>query len=146
MFEKFNKVARKNTILKIKEQSLTKGKLFFEHSYSDNRKTWFCKKKLSRELIVTVNRLRANHYNLADSLSRVKIVNSPMCTECNEIQDINHVLWQCKLFEKQRKEFTSKIIRLQRTLPLNTLMFITQPNVRICKIILNFLKNCNLRI
>lgn len=146
MFERFNKMAQNNTVSKIKEQSLTKGKLYFEHCYSDTRKTWFFKKGLSRELIVTINRLRANHYNLAESLSRIKIISSPLCAECNEIQDINHVLWQCKLYEKERKKLMPKIIKLQKSLPVYTRMFIIQPNVTICREILKFLKNCNLKI
>ena len=42
---------------------------------------------------VTINRIRAEHYNLAASLTRVGITNNANY-ECNESEeDINHVLW-----------------------------------------------------
>ena len=51
---------------------------------------------MSRELIVTINRIRTNHYNLAESLTRVKIINSALCHfKCGEGEEnFDHVLWQ----------------------------------------------------
>ena len=67
-----------------------KGNNYFKLYYRLNKNLVFTK-NYSRNYIVTVNRCRPDHYNLAASLARVNIVNNPTCL-CNEYdEDINHV-------------------------------------------------------
>ena len=53
-------------------------------------------------IIIIINRLRANHFNLNESLSHLKIVESPMC-KCDEYEEsIDHVIWSCSLYNEKR--------------------------------------------
>lgn len=47
-----------------------KGVAFFEKIYHKSSKPWYYHTNLSRETIVTISRIRANHYNLNHSLFR----------------------------------------------------------------------------
>ena len=49
----------------------TKGKNTSNLYYKDQTKPWFHNKNLPREHVVTINRYRSDHYNLAASLTRV---------------------------------------------------------------------------
>ncbi|KYQ46890.1 hypothetical protein ALC60_14105, partial [Trachymyrmex zeteki] len=63
-------------------------------------KSWFFNKSLKREEIVTITRLRSNHYNLAYNLHRKEIINSPACFCGDPRQDINlyesYIVFYCK--------------------------------------------------
>ena len=81
-----------NTTNAIKRQSLHTGKTYFTLFYKDSRVPWFKYKNLSRPQITTINRIRANHYNLASSLARINIINNSNCKCGKENEDISHVL------------------------------------------------------
>ena len=80
------------TVSHIQSMSSVKGRTYFQRYYSSSPKQWFVKAKhLQRELIVTVNRIRANHYNLAESLHRIHIVSDPLCKCGLQSENINHI-------------------------------------------------------
>lgn len=89
----------------MKEESREKGVKYFsrEENNEGNRYPWFTGfRNMERGTISTLNRLRANHYNLRESLYRKKMIDSPEC-ECGEgIEDINHVIWECGRYEVER--------------------------------------------
>ena len=97
MYDHFKRNAFVNTQNSIKEIGQSNGKLYFELYYKQCKRPWYDKKCLTREFIVTINRIRANHYNLTASLSRVNIINCKKCRCGNDQEDINHVLWQCEV-------------------------------------------------
>ena len=78
------------------------GQYYFKNFFDPNKvkKPWFSKTKLSRDFVVTISRLRTNHYSLAASLARKNFIESDECPLCGfPGEDINHVLWACpKLF------------------------------------------------
>ena len=74
-----------------------KGQLYDDFHRSNSAKPWFYHKNLKREEIVTISRIRSNHYNLAYSLHRKNVVNSPVYPCGDPNQDINHILFYCKL-------------------------------------------------
>lgn len=130
----------------IEELGKTKGKEYFQYYYKNNLKPWFAGSTLSREIIVTINRCRSNHYHLAASLSRVGIIDDPKC-DCNhEQQDINHVVWQCPLFDAQRGNLIQKLNRCGLRPPWNIKHLLVQPNTKACTYIYYFLKECNLKV
>lgn len=70
-----------------------KGKFYFQYFFSNNRTPWNGRKKLSRQVIVTVNRGKANHCQLSACLAHVGIINNSKY-RCNlENGILNHVLW-----------------------------------------------------
>lgn len=146
MYESFGKKCYAQTRDHVLELGLSKGRNYFQRYYSDAKKPWFYRKSLTRLHIVTVNRCRADHYNLAASLSRMGIVNSPKC-RCGYVsEDLNHVLWQCPHYEIQRTKLLKKLSNMNIYMPLCVEMFLVKPNIVACKCIVHFLKECNLKI
>ncbi|KYN16341.1 Ribonuclease H1 [Trachymyrmex cornetzi] len=74
-----------------------KGQLFDNYYRNTLSKPWFYDKSLNREEIVTISRICSNHYNLAYSLHRKGIVDSPSCFCGDPRQDINHIIFYCRL-------------------------------------------------
>ena len=135
-----------NTRKTIIEQGTSKGKKYFKKYYEDRTKPWFYNKGLNRNAIVTINRIRADHYNLAASLERIKIVSSPLC-QCKEnIEDINHVMWQCKLYNNQRTILLNKLKKSKIQLPMCIEIIIANLNNYMIKCIIEYLEKCNLKI
>lgn len=52
--------------------------------------------------IVTNNRFRSNYYNLSALLQRVGSIQNPKCSCSSYDQDLNHIVWQCRLFDFER--------------------------------------------
>ena len=131
-------------VLKLGE---TKGINYFKTFYKKALNPWFFNKKLPRELIVTINRLRADHYNLAASLAKVKIVNDATCV-CNNSapEDIDHVVWQCPLYNNHRVKLIKSLRQLNLQIPTKMSTLLMEPNINACKHVLNFLENCNLKV
>lgn len=146
LFEMFKKSANTLTTNHIKDQGLLKGKVYFESMHSNHSKPWFTHKNLPRELIVSINRARSDHYNLAASLARVCIIDNATC-QCNEEdENLNHVIWQCKIYNSQRENLINKLNRLKMHLPLNIIPIIAKPDIKPCIVIFSYLKDCNLQV
>ena len=141
--EFYKKRSFENTVNLVVEQGKSKGTNYFTYLFKNTAKPWFHNIDLPREIISTINRCRSEHYNLSYSLARVNIVSDSKC-KCGLVQDLNHILWQCKIFDCQRSKFTAKLKRLNHQLPLcsNTLLY--SPNTAICKAIWTYIKNCNI--
>lgn len=82
-----------------------KGVKYFSRRENNigNRRPWFVEMiGMERRNISYLNRIRANHYNLAESLHRKRMVESPDC-ECGRgIEDINHIFWECDKYIGER--------------------------------------------
>ena len=116
--EKAKKLAIKNTSEFIQNKFEKKGKEFYQYYHQENARPWFYKKNLSRNIVFTINRARSNHYNLNFSLAHIEIVNDPSCECGNEIQDLEHIFWQCPQYDIQRHMFIKKLQQLKFQLPL----------------------------
>ena len=138
----FRKLSYVQTNLHCITESQHKGIRYFQNYYNNSAKTWFAKYSYSRNFIVTINRCRADHYNLAASLARIKIINSPLC-ECNEYEeDLNHLVWQCCLYNSQRAILIEKLRKLKMTLPQCVNNLLCKSNASICKYIFEFANSC----
>ena len=125
---------------------MSKGTVFFELFFRKSKLPWFSDKKLSRSQIVTINRCRANHYHLAASLNRIGIVEIPICKCGLANEDLNHELWQCTIYEEQRKKLVKKLSKLKILPPFNVESIITTPNIEACRVICSFFEECLLKI
>ena len=89
----------------ITDLRLIKGKYYFDNFYSDSlNKHWFHKYNLSRKIMVS-NRGKANPYNLTASFSRVKIIRDSTCPYGSDVQDLDYLLFQYPLHDKERIEY-----------------------------------------
>ncbi|XP_076235116.1 uncharacterized protein LOC143179689 [Calliopsis andreniformis] len=93
LYASFKKIMNDDTNEFLKKQGSFKGKKFFQNFHSGFGPSWFAHKNLKREFIVTINRMRSDHYNLSFSLARIGINKEVKC-KCNSpIEDLNHVVW-----------------------------------------------------
>jgi len=130
----------------LKEAFREKGVHYFSHFFHLSPKPWFHKYKLDREQIVTINRIRSNHYNLNYSLYRKNIVVSPACPCGDSRQDINHVIFYCRLTRNKAKCLLSLLFRQNPTNFLNIFPYINSPSHKLCRLLLAFLRSVNLYV
>ena len=93
-----------------------------------------------------INRCRSGHYNLNSSLYHVQIVDNADCTCGFESQDLNHILWQCPLLDNNRLKLFENLAKYKMYPPLSVKEIRIEPNVKILKYVLEFLKKCNLTV
>lgn len=55
---------------------------------------------MQKDHVMFINRIRANHYNLNDSLARKGYIDSARCNCGNEKESIEHVL--CNIYDKEK--------------------------------------------
>ena len=146
LYEFLYKKAKNQSTYTIEQEGKKKGKTYFESFYSKNKLPWYTHITQNRSFITTINRMRANHYHLSASLFRIGIINSPQCQCGHESEDLNHIIWQCKRFDHQRKALIKNLSDQNLTLPLSIEMLIAKPNLKACESIYKFLKYCNLNI
>ena len=90
--------------------------------------------------------MRSNHYSLAASLSRIGITNNPRCKCDMYDENLNHVLFQCALYDDQRGKLIQNLKKMNLYPPYNIESVIAKPNIPACNLIFKFLSACNLRI
>lgn len=72
-----------------------------------------------RRLTTFINRLRANHFNVGESLARKNYIDTPRCQSGAEVETINHLLFGCVRYDKQRIEFRETLDRLGSSYPFD---------------------------
>lgn len=55
-----------------------------------------------RGFSITINRYRADHYNLNESLRRKGIIDIVGC-ECEAEKYLSHIIYRCRKFEEKRE-------------------------------------------
>ncbi|EFN65847.1 hypothetical protein EAG_02388, partial [Camponotus floridanus] len=89
---------------RILTQARVKGQHYFSNYYKRSRKkSWFYGIQADRYFCTLINRIRANHYNLNASLARKEYIASAQC-ECGyDYEDIDHVVWSCDRYSRERE-------------------------------------------
>lgn len=59
-----------------------------------------------------INRIRANHYNLGQSLERKGYINNARCKCGAEIQDIHHIVMSCIQYDEARDLLYQRLNKL----------------------------------
>lgn len=98
---------------------------------------WFKDASLNSNLVKMINRLRSGHCFDKRTLHIMKITDNNICTTCNIIEDAEHILLDCKLFDHVRHKYTY-LTQTPRTNYLNLLR-----NIQTYNTIYNFLTECN---
>ncbi|CAK9810914.1 hypothetical protein ANTPLA_LOCUS6726 [Anthophora plagiata] len=147
LYESFRKDMFYYTNSTIKAEGLYKGKTYFNKFFRENdRFPWFSHVKVPRSTIVTINRCRADHFHLSSSLARIGIVANPKCKCSTADETLNHVPWQCHIYNNQRSELVNKLVKEGFQLPMDVSLIIAKPNIKACLHMAAFFKNCNLNI
>lgn len=64
---------------------------------------WFKKRNDLRKFNTLINRIRFKHYNLNEYLAKKDLMDSWRCERGEEVENINHVVFLCNKYEKERK-------------------------------------------
>lgn len=124
----------------LNRSSETKGKFYFSlykptTLYS---KPWFYKTSLKRKEIVTINRLRSNHYNLNYSLHRKNMVQLSSCPCGDSRQDANHVIFRCNITKDKAKHLFRFFKDQYPHKPIDIFPLLKNPHPRLCRLLLAF--------
>jgi len=123
-----------------------KGIHYFSYFYQFSPKPWFYRYSLSRGQIVTINRIRSNHYNLNYSLFRKDMVNSCACSCGDSRQDVNHVIFYCRLTRYKSKRLLSFLLQQDASQPFNIFPFIKSPSHKLSRLLFAFFQAINVYI
>ncbi|XP_014228166.1 uncharacterized protein LOC106653279 [Trichogramma pretiosum] len=149
--EEIIKIINQENKQQLLNEATFKGVRFFTDYYKDNKnKPWFAKSKYDRYHITTINRLRANHHSLAESLHRKNIIDTQSCQCGFEIQDIDHILFECPLYSTERKSFKAQLknytIKNSTTEFNSSTQILKEPNNPPAKIMTNYLKKIKIPV
>lgn len=86
----------------------------------------------------------AEYCNLAASLAQVRITNDLECSCARSYQNIDHIAWQCPLFDTQRMKLVQQPAELK--LQPSMIVCLAKPNVPTCNYVLSFLKDRNIKV
>lgn len=114
---KFKIEAWEETNKEILIESKHKGKKYFDLFYEKNKQPWFKKLNNDRNFIVFINRLRANHFNLNESLARKDFINLSDCLCGNKSEDMDHVIFECPLRDEGREVLLKDLEKLKASSP-----------------------------
>lgn len=143
----WKKMAFENTRISNLEQAAHKGIFYFGNFYEQSKFPWFKGRHLNRKTIVTINRLRSNHYNSAASLARKNFIASPGCDRCGHgVQDFDHLLWYCPQYATQREVMFASFNKFGKNFNRDSLCILKNLNSFVLKIILKFLGECDINL
>lgn len=95
------------------KEAIYKGKAYFDNFYNrEKKKPWFYRINYQRYFVTLINRIRANHYNVNKSLARKGIIESARCKYGNEVESIEHVIWQCSKYDEQRIRLDTELRKI----------------------------------
>ena len=77
-------------------------------------KPWFQGIESPRRIITSIIRARIGHCKVNAHLNRMKITESPNCSTCGTLEDLEHILFDCKVIsESDRRKFVSDLNQLE---------------------------------
>lgn len=93
-----------------------------------------------------INRIRANHYNLDESLGRKDYIDSIRCQCGAEKEDVNHVLFICKKYIEEREFMFRKMDKINKTIIRNIEKLIQEKDWERLKIVEQYFKKIGKQI
>jgi len=133
-------------ICHLEEEFREKGVVYFFHCYRYSPKPWFYRYSLIRGQIVTINRIRSNHYNLNYSLFRKTIVSSGSCPCGDPRQDVNHVIFRCALTRHKTRNLLTYLTQLDPSNISDIFPHIKTPSHKLCRLLHAFFQSNNICI
>lgn len=118
-----------------------KGKYYFDNHYkAESAKPWFNKLDIKRGIATMINRLRANHYNLNESLARKGYIDFADC-ECGaSVQDAQHIAMECPQYDEERSMLYRELERIDTAYPYVIESWLLEPRVEELSVLWRFFK------
>ncbi|XP_026467845.1 uncharacterized protein LOC113371431 [Ctenocephalides felis] len=127
-------------------ESASKGILFRPCKPIVSRNTWFEKLNWNRREISTICRLRLAHTKNNVHLFRIGIKQDPFCSCSTVLDTIDHILWSCPLYERQRIILFKKLQQRKVSFPINARFIISSNNIDLYRILIDFVNESNIRL
>lgn len=125
---------------KLRAEFGEKGKFYLDNYYEESAiYLWFEEIRGDRFFMTTINRLRANHFNLGESLERKGYIDSARCACGAEVESLDHVVWQCSKFDEQRITLRERLDKSENVQPYCVWTWIKKKRYDLLKIVCNFL-------
>jgi hypothetical protein len=105
---------------------------------------WYETEKISKLNVSMISRMRIGHCVVASHLARINVVPSPLCACETSDETLDHVFFECPLYE--RREFVDALKEECDTFPLNVLYLLSQNCIKIYNIMVKFLKLNNKKL
>lgn len=122
-----------------------KGLRYFSLFYEEHRSTpWFYRRNDLRRFTVLFNRLRANHYNLNESLGRKNFIDHMHCDCGAEYEDIHHVLFHCHFYKEARENMYKRLRKKSRFILILIKLLRDKIGMSYMAFIISFLKSTGL--
>lgn len=87
-----------------------KGAFYFRHFYNSNKKKpWFSKLNTERYFVTLINRIKANHLNLNESLTRKGYIEHARCDCGCECESLQHLIWRCNKYDEERIKMDTEL-------------------------------------
>lgn len=116
--------------------------IYFDNYYKrDKDRPWFRKCNVRKGLVTLINRLRANHYNLNESLARKNYIGSARCKCKAEVQNIEHIVWGYRLYDEERPKLHGKMTKWKIKYPYAIKKWLKECDLDPFKLIWEFLSN-----
>jgi hypothetical protein len=96
--------AKRSFTVSVKTSKRDGGKRYFERYYRNGSFPSLREIKMNRHVFMSINRMRASHSSLKASLKRFNIMSRAQCACGDELQTEQHIFWDYKLNEDQRKQ------------------------------------------
>lgn len=142
----WEEISYDNTVRLNLKQGEYKGIRYFQEFYTGSKKVWFKNQKLDLKTIVTFNGLRANHYSSAASLARKNIVSSAHCKCGHMLEDLDHILFQCPIYERQKHKLFVIYQGYNFNCHYNSVDILKSLDPRIIKSTMNYLDECKINL
>ncbi|XP_070521988.1 uncharacterized protein [Cardiocondyla obscurior] len=124
------------------DAALEKGSTFFSLYHNTSPKPWFHNLPLNRSMVVIINRLRSGHYNLNQSLFRIKLATSDRCSCDLAPQNIDHIIFDCPVFDLHFCYLHLFIAKTSQSfIKRSVSSLLCDPCVKFCRLLVSFSKS-----
>ncbi|XP_026481355.1 uncharacterized protein LOC113388168 [Ctenocephalides felis] len=98
----------------------SKGIIYALSKEKVSQTTWFKNDTSSRKFVSTITRLRLGHTMCKIHLWRLGIIQDYICQCGDEPETIDHMFWECRMYENPRRNMYQKLQKKNIIFPVNT--------------------------
>lgn len=99
---------------------------------------WYENYNYPRKYITTICRMKFGHACYPAHLHKIKILESNICENCNEISDLDHIFFNCRSYEQQSKKLLQSLIQLNVPCPFNIMYLLSTNDKTIFDALIHF--------
>ena len=111
------------------------------------KQTWYSNANVPKKMVTTINRLKFGHGCFPAHLFKIHVFPDPYCS-CDRtlVADLNHIFFACQNYPQEIHQFIVNLCNEGVALPTNVVTLLSLNELKVFKVIYNFLTNINLNI